>query len=40
MYEEYWNGFTRLFAQTDVIAIGEPLVRALGASRRSGKDVE
>jgi len=28
-YEEYWNGFARLFAQTDVIAIGEPLVRAL-----------
>jgi radical SAM protein with 4Fe4S-binding SPASM domain len=28
-YEEYWNGFERLFAQTDVIAIGEPLVRAM-----------
>ena len=28
-YEEYWNGFQRLFAQTDVIAIGEPLVRAM-----------
>jgi radical SAM protein with 4Fe4S-binding SPASM domain len=28
-YEEYWAGFQRLFAQTDVIAIGEPLVRAL-----------
>src|SRR6478609_11090051 len=28
-YEEYWEGFRRLFAQTDVIAIGEPLVRAL-----------
>jgi radical SAM protein with 4Fe4S-binding SPASM domain len=28
-YEEYWNGFRRLFAQTDVIAIGEPLVRAM-----------
>jgi radical SAM protein with 4Fe4S-binding SPASM domain len=28
-YEEYWEGFRRLFAQTDVIAIGEPLVRAM-----------
>jgi radical SAM protein with 4Fe4S-binding SPASM domain len=28
-YEEYWNGFAHLFALTDVIAIGEPLVRAL-----------
>ncbi len=28
-YEEYWNGFGGLFAQTDVIAIGEPLVRAM-----------
>ncbi len=28
-YEEYWNGFERLFATTDVIAIGEPLVRAM-----------
>lgn len=28
-YEEYWRGFESLFAQTDVIAIGEPLVRAL-----------
>ena len=28
-YEEYWEGFRRLFEQTDVIAIGEPLVRAL-----------
>jgi radical SAM protein with 4Fe4S-binding SPASM domain len=28
-YEEYWDGFRRLFAQTDVIAIGEPLVRAM-----------
>jgi radical SAM protein with 4Fe4S-binding SPASM domain len=27
-YEEYWQGFRRLFAETDVIAIGEPLVRA------------
>lgn len=27
-YEEYWDGFRRLFAETDVIAIGEPLVRA------------
>ncbi len=28
-YDEYWEGFQRLFAETDVIAIGEPLVRAL-----------
>ncbi|HLX83396.1 MAG TPA: radical SAM protein [Terriglobales bacterium] len=28
-YEEYWEGFRRLFAEADVIAIGEPLVRAL-----------
>ena len=30
-YEEYWEGFLRLFAETDVIAIGEPLVRAMAA---------
>ena len=28
-YEEYWQGFRRLFERTDVIAIGEPLVRAM-----------
>jgi len=28
-YGEYWDGFRRLFAETDVIAIGEPLVRAM-----------
>jgi radical SAM protein with 4Fe4S-binding SPASM domain len=28
-YEEYWDGFRRLLAETDVIAIGEPLVRAM-----------
>ncbi|HLJ58950.1 MAG TPA: radical SAM protein [bacterium] len=28
-YQEYWDGFRALFAQTDVIAIGEPLVRAM-----------
>jgi MoaA/NifB/PqqE/SkfB family radical SAM enzyme len=28
-YEEYWAGFGNLFAETDVIAIGEPLVRAM-----------
>jgi radical SAM protein with 4Fe4S-binding SPASM domain len=28
-YEEYWQGFRALFAETDVIAIGEPLVRAM-----------
>jgi radical SAM protein with 4Fe4S-binding SPASM domain len=28
-YQEYWQGFRQLFASTDVIAIGEPLVRAM-----------
>ncbi len=28
-YKEYWDGFELLFAETDVIAIGEPLVRAM-----------
>jgi radical SAM protein with 4Fe4S-binding SPASM domain len=28
-YEEYWEGFRRLFESADVIAIGEPLVRAM-----------
>ncbi len=28
-YEEYWEGFRHLLAETDVIAIGEPLVRAI-----------
>jgi radical SAM protein with 4Fe4S-binding SPASM domain len=28
-YEEYWQGFRALFARTDVIAVGEPLVRAM-----------
>jgi len=28
-YEEYWEGFRNLFAETDVIAVGEPLVRAM-----------
>ena len=36
-YEEYWQGFRALFAETDVIAIGEPLVRAMaGMPPRSG----
>jgi radical SAM protein with 4Fe4S-binding SPASM domain len=36
-YEQYWSGFERLFASTDVIAIGEPLVRAMaGLPPRSG----
>jgi len=30
-YQEYWEGFQRLFEATDVIAIGEPLVRAMAA---------
>jgi radical SAM protein with 4Fe4S-binding SPASM domain len=28
-YQEYWEAFRLLFAETDVIAIGEPLVRAM-----------
>jgi radical SAM protein with 4Fe4S-binding SPASM domain len=28
-YEQYWQGFRELFEKTDVIAIGEPLVRAM-----------
>jgi radical SAM protein with 4Fe4S-binding SPASM domain len=36
-YEEYWQGFRALFAETDVIGIGEPLVRAMaGLPRRTG----
>ena len=37
-YEQYWTGFERLFERTDVIAIGEPLVRAMAGlpPRRGG----
>ncbi len=36
-YEEYWTGFAKLLAETDVIAIGEPLVRAMaGMPARGG----
>ena len=37
-YAEYWEGFQSLFAATDVIAIGEPLVRAMAGlpPRRGG----
>ena len=36
-YDEYWEGFERLFAACDAIAIGEPLVRAMaGLPPRSG----
>jgi radical SAM protein with 4Fe4S-binding SPASM domain len=36
-YDEYWHGFEALFARTDAIAIGEPLVRAMaGLPPRSG----
>jgi radical SAM protein with 4Fe4S-binding SPASM domain len=28
-YDEYWQGFRTLFERTDVITIGEPLVRAM-----------
>src|SRR5215510_12509661 len=33
-YDEYWEGFRRLFETTDVVAIGEPLVRAMGGLPR------
>ena len=33
-YEEYWEGFRRLFERTDVIAIGETLVRAMAGLPR------
>lgn len=33
-YGEYWEGFRSLFAETDVIAIGEPLVRAMAGLPR------
>jgi radical SAM protein with 4Fe4S-binding SPASM domain len=36
-YDEYWQGFRALFAETDVVAIGEPLVRAMaGLPPRTG----
>src|ERR1700723_2310042 len=36
-YDEYWQGFRALCAESDVIAIGEPLVRAMaGLSPRIG----
>lgn len=37
-YDEYWRGFEDLFGRTDVIAIGEPLVRAMAGMppRRGG----
>ncbi len=36
-YDQYWGAFETLFAKTDVIAIGEPLVRAMaGLPPRTG----
>ena len=36
-YEQYWSGFQLLFDRTDVLAIGEPLVRAMaGLPPRTG----
>jgi radical SAM protein with 4Fe4S-binding SPASM domain len=36
-YDEYWQGFEALFARTDAVAIGEPLVRAMaGLPPRQG----
>ncbi len=37
-YDEYWEGFRRLFAETYVVAIGEPLVRALAGLAPPGND--
>ena len=33
-YEQYWEGFELLFAATDVLAVGEPLVRAMAGLPR------
>jgi len=38
-YKEYWQGFRALFAETDVIGIGEPLVRAMAGLPRGPADV-
>jgi radical SAM protein with 4Fe4S-binding SPASM domain len=36
-YDEYWEGFERLLAECDAVAIGEPLVRAMaGLPPRTG----
>jgi radical SAM protein with 4Fe4S-binding SPASM domain len=36
-YEQYWEAFELLFSETDVVAVGEPLVRAmLGLPRGAG----
>ncbi|HEY1904395.1 MAG TPA: radical SAM protein [Myxococcaceae bacterium] len=36
-YQQYWEAFDLLFSQTDVVAVGEPLVRAmLGLPRGDG----
>ena len=36
-YEQYWEAFQLLFSETDVLAVGEPLVRAmLGLPRGQG----
>jgi radical SAM protein with 4Fe4S-binding SPASM domain len=36
-YDEFWAGFRALFAATDVVAVGEPLVRAMaGMPKRTG----
>jgi radical SAM protein with 4Fe4S-binding SPASM domain len=36
-YEEYWQGFRTLFEKTDVISIGEPLVRAMAGMPPLGR---
>ena len=36
-YEQYWSAFELLFSKTDVVAVGEPLVRAMaGMPARKG----
>ena len=33
-YEQYWEAFEQLFSETDVLAVGEPLVRAIAGLPR------
>ncbi|HEU4383532.1 MAG TPA: radical SAM protein [Anaeromyxobacteraceae bacterium] len=35
-YEQYWEGFERLFAEADAVAVGEPLVRAMAGLTGAG----
>ena len=33
-YQQYWDGFERLFGETEVLAVSEPLVRAMAGLPR------